>query len=114
MNAEKINLFLATNADNFPKEAIPMIRERLEHLEPEKEMAVHAVNFTSPVVNLLISIFIGEFGIDRFLIGDIGLGVGKLLLFLCCGSGVIWWFIDLFLIMEATRKHNLEKLMQVL
>ena len=43
--------------------------------------------------------------IDRFMIGDTGMGVGKLL---TCGGLGIWTIIDWFLIMGATREKNME------
>ena len=43
---------------------------------------------------LLLSIFIGYLGIDRIYVGDVGLGVLKML---TCGGIGIWWLIDLFL-----------------
>ncbi len=56
-----------------------------------------------PTTILLISIFLGGMGIDRFVIGDTVLGLLKLFSFGGCG---LWWFIDLFLIMEATKGKN--------
>lgn len=47
---------------------------------------------------LLLSIFLGWLGIDRFYLGWMGLGVLKLLTF---GGFGIWWLIDVILI--ATR-----------
>jgi hypothetical protein len=44
---------------------------------------------------LLISFFLGWFGIDRFYLGYTGLGVLKLVTFSLCG---IWYVIDLVLI----------------
>ena len=52
-------------------------------------------------------IFIGTLGVDRFYIGDVGLGIGKLLTGGGCG---IWWLIDIFLITDATKQKNLEQL----
>jgi TM2 domain-containing membrane protein YozV len=47
------------------------------------------------LVALLLSIFLGSLGIDRFYLGHIGLGIFKLL---TCGGLGVWWLIDLILI----------------
>ena len=46
----------------------------------------------SKVVALILSIFLGELGIDRFYLGYIGTGILKLI---TCGGFGIWWLIDL-------------------
>lgn len=118
MEAEKINLFIATKGDRFPSDAIPTIRERLEHLNSDYEMAVLSANYQNPMLVLGISIgqgFIGLPGIDRIMIGDTWLGIGKFALtWLGCGSGLIWWIVDWFLIVGATKQRNLEKFLQVI
>lgn len=106
MDADKVNLFIATKGSNFPAESIPMIKERLLNLPSENEMAVMAMEYTNPILTIVLSVFFGELGVDRFIIGDIGLGIGKLLTGGGCG---VWWLIDLFLIMGATKKKNFEK-----
>lgn len=53
----------------------------------------------SKVVALILSIFLGELGIDRFYLGYICTGILKLI---TCGGFGIWWLIDL--IMIATGK----------
>ena len=53
----------------------------------------------SKVVALILSIFLGELGIDRSYLGYIGTGILKLI---TCGGFGIWWLIDL--IMIATGK----------
>lgn len=108
MDREKINVFLVYKSDMFPSESLPMLKERLEQASPEQDMVILATSLTSPTVTLIVSIFVGAFGIDRFIIGDVGIGIGKLLLTPCCGIG---WLIDLFLIMGATRKKNLKKIL---
>lgn len=47
------------------------------------------------IVALLLSIFLGSLGIDRFYLGYTGLGILKLL---TCGGVGVWWLIDLILI----------------
>ena len=61
----------------------------------------------NPTTVLLLSIFIGYLGKDRIYVGDVGLGVLKML---TCGGVGIWWLIDLFLITDVTKRKNLEML----
>ena len=95
MEAEKINLFIATKGDYFPAETIPMIKERMTYLASDNEMAIMAADYTNPILSIVLSVVLGGYGIDRFLIGDIGIGIGKLLTGGGCG---VWWLIDIFLI----------------
>jgi hypothetical protein len=53
------------------------------------------------IIALLFSIFLGYFGIDRFYMGQVGMGIGKLL---TGGGCLVWWLIDIILI--ATRSSN--------
>jgi len=63
-----------------------------------------------PRTALAISIIGGSLGVDRFYIGDIGLGIAKLL---TLGGLFIWTIIDWFLIMDAARLNNSELMRQV-
>lgn len=55
----------------------------------------------SYLVALLLSIFVGSLGVDRFYMGYVGLGILKLITFGGCG---IWWLIDLILIATKSLK----------
>ena len=50
---------------------------------------------------LLLSIFLGSFGADRFYLGYTGLGIVKLL---TCGGCGIWYWIDLIMICTGSLK----------
>jgi TM2 domain-containing membrane protein YozV len=100
-----------TNAKYFESYQINGIRERLIALEDSKWAMISSIQLKDPTVSLIVSILAGPFGIDRFLIGDTGLGIGKLL---TCGGLGIWTIIDWFLIMGATREKNMQKIQQLL
>ena len=63
------------------------------------------------MVMLIISIFLGYLGIDRFMLGSVGLGILKLLTGGICG---ILWLIDVITVGNQTRKHNFDKVMSIL
>ena len=56
------------------------------------------------LVALLLSIFLGGLGVDRFYLGSIGLGILKLV---TCGGVGVWALIDIILIaMEKMKDGN--------
>lgn len=55
------------------------------------------------LLTLLMSIFFGTLGIDRFMMGHIWLGILKLL---TAGLGGIWWIIDIILIATHFQFKN--------
>lgn len=105
MEAQKVDMFMMSNAKYFEGHQLNTIREQLLAMDDEKWPMVQMVQFKDPTTSLLISIFAGAYGIDRFYIGDTGMGVGKLL---TCGGLGIWAIVDWFLIQGATKQKNLE------
>ncbi len=111
MDANKVDQFLLINSSKFPPEAIPSLRERLLKLDDSKSGILMAYPGKDPTIALILSLLLGGLGIDRFYIGDTGLGLGKLLTGGGCG---IWAIVDWFLIMNATRRKNFEALIPYL
>lgn len=57
------------------------------------------------VLTLIMSILFGGLGVDRFIMGHIGLGILKLI----TGGGFgIWWLIDIILIAIKYDFKNVE------
>ena len=54
---------------------------------------------------LVMSIIFGQLGVDRFIMGHIGLGILKLITAGGCG---IWWLIDLILIATKHEFKDIE------
>jgi TM2 domain-containing membrane protein YozV len=58
------------------------------------------------LILLVLSIFLGGLGVDRFYVGKVGTGILKLLITICSLGTLcwIWWIIDIILI--ATGKFT--------
>jgi TM2 domain-containing membrane protein YozV len=111
MDAQKVDLFIMTNSKFFENRNIPEIRQRLLAADDSIWISLQSMQFKDPTIALIISIAgPGALGIDRFFIGDVGLGIGKLL---TCGGLGIWTIIDWFLIMPDTRSRNLQQLVNI-
>lgn len=111
MDSQKVDLFLAANQKFFSPTQILSIKDRLLALDDDRFAIINGLDYKDPTMMIIISIFAGTLGIDRFILGDTGLGVLKLL---TCGGCYIWTIIDCFLIQGRTRELNYLKLMQVI
>ena len=107
----KADMWVMAHTSYFKPEHMLYIKEVLYTLPPEKIDMLLLVKLHNPTTILLISIFVGEFGVDRFMLGDTGLGVGKLL---TLGGCLVWWIIDIFLIGNRAKDKNYESVLQAL
>jgi hypothetical protein len=111
MEENKVDAYLMTNAKFFAPEQISMIRNKLLEAPDDILLKLHALGLKDPTTLLIVSIVAGGLGIDRFMLGETGLGIAKLL---TCGGLGIWTIVDWFIIMGKTREINIEKLARIL
>ncbi len=106
MDVQRVDMFLMTNARYFEGHQIPIIRDRLLAMDDSRFLQAQTLNLKDPTTMLIISLVAGGFAVDRFMVGDVGLGVAKLL---TCGGLGIWAIVDWFIIMGRAREVNAEQ-----
>jgi TM2 domain-containing membrane protein YozV len=111
MDSQKADMFLMTNAKYFPAELMPQIKSALERADPSKDSFIMMQSFRDPTILLIVSLVAGSLGVDRFMLGQTGMGILKLI---TCGGLGIWAIVDWFLIMGITRDENVYKLKSLL
>ena len=102
-----ITAFLSKNQKKFNPQDILRLKKEFDGMSDAELLALTNTEFKDPTLSLVLSVLVGGLGVDRFYIGDIGAGVGKLL----TGGGLgVWWLVDLFIIQKKTKKNNSEDL----
>ncbi len=111
MEKEKLNMYLMTNSKFFPEENIHMLRQKLENADDDVLTTLSTISLKDPTTTLILSLLLGFMGIDRFYIGDIGLGVLKFFTFGCCG---ILTVIDWFTTYKKAKRNNFNKVINLI
>lgn len=112
MTPDQIRQILMLFQDKIPEEKLMFLKSKLEEAPASKFSEVMCMKYTDPVHILLFSIFLGGLGVDRFVLGDTGLGIAKLLLnWATCG---IWSIVDIFLCYKKAKEKNLNNLLMLL
>jgi len=111
MTEDKVGMFLASNGKYFPASKLILIKEKLLSSDDSKLMVVSSIEYKDPMTFLLISVFLGSLGIDRFMLGDTGMGILKLLTGGLCG---ILWLIDVVTIQDKAKESNYQGIMLLL
>ena len=103
MTKENVNQLMMSLSGKIPEEKAILLKQKLENASDNAVANIASMNLHNPTHILLFSIFLGVFGVDRFMIGDTGVGIAKLLLgWLTCG---IWPIIDIL----YKDERNLER-----
>lgn len=105
MEQNKIDLFTATLNDKFSSEDLMIIRTRLENIDDSRFAQLQCLGYKTPWIMFFVAYFFGFLGVDRFMLGQVGLGLLKLL---TCGGFGLWVIVDLFLVWGNTKKYNFD------
>ena len=111
MTQDRVDMFVMTNQKYLPAEKIVFLKQKLLEADESKFNLVSAVEFKDPTTLLLVSLFLGGLGVDRFMLGETGMGILKLLTAGVCG---ILTIIDWFSVQKKTKELNYNNLMLVL
>ncbi len=111
MEQQKIDMFIMTNQKYFPAEKIMYLKDKLRTMDEEKISLISTIELKDPTTLLLVSIFLGSFGVDRFMLGDTGMGILKLL---TCGVCGILTIVDWFSISKKVKDLNFNNVMALI
>jgi len=110
MDSQKVDMFIVGNSKYFPNEKIPLVKGSLEKLDDSRFTAIQSIPYKDPTILLIVAIFLGGLGVDRFMLGQTGLGVLKII---TLGGVGIWALIDIFTVMKRAREYNFNRFLQV-
>lgn len=111
MTQDKVDMYLLANGKYFPPESLPYIKEKMLAAEDSKYTMIQSLELKDPTAVTIVSVLLGTLGVDRFMLGDIGMGVLKLL---TCGLCGILSIIDWFTVSKKAKEINKNKLFMLL
>lgn len=102
--------YLMANAKYFPSDKIGLIKDKLLHLPEERQTMIQSLELKNPTTTLLLSLLFGGLAIDRFYLGDIGLGICKIISILFI-VGIFWALADIYFCYKKTKEVNFNRFM---
>lgn len=109
MESSKVNALMTKFEGKIPEDQKVILKNKLMKAEDETYDVLDAMSLKNKTTTLLLAIFLGGLGVDRFYIGDVGKGIAKLLLgWLTLG---LWPFIDIFVSYRKAKAKNIQKIM---
>ena len=121
------NIYLYIKDYVSPQQALVLMKE-MEDLPDSAYTPLLSLKLKKPLTSLILSIFLGFLGVDRFFIDDVGMGIGKLICWICSEFftmmlfsfldelfillpvvllvSPIWQIVDMCLISKDTREKN--------
>lgn len=111
MNKATADQWLQLNRKDLPANRMPVLRKMLYNSDAKGEAMLHTIEFVSPTTAVICSVLLGLFGVDRFIVGDVGMGVLKFLTGGLCG---VLYIVDWFLIGGKAKEKNFLTVMNAL
>ena len=111
IDKQKVDMYIMSNQKYFPAEKIMFLKQKLYSIDEDKFSMLSAIELKDPTTLLIISLFLGSLGIDRFMLKDTAMGVVKLLTGGCCG---ILTIIDWFSVQNKAKEMNFNNVMMML
>ncbi len=111
MDQQRVDMYMMSNQKFFPEEKVLFLRDKLELLDDRKFNMIAGMDLKDPSTMCVISVFLGIFGIDRFMLEETGMGVLKLLTL--GGLGVLA-LVDAVSIQKRVKEYNFKRVMRFL
>lgn len=89
---------------------IAMIQQGMTDQQKMMFMSQYNSDKKDRTTALILSLILGTLGVDRFFLGDTGMGILKLCTFGLCGVMTV---IDWFLIMGKADEYNRQKMQEI-
>ena len=124
--------WLMVNNTKLEAKSMPDVTRALEALDEGKASALMGVQIKSPILGLVLTLFLGQLGVGRFYSGSTGRGLVCLLLWvvgiggwvactcmgmregalaaICLGPAAWMMLLDLFCIMGEIKRENTKRL----
>lgn len=102
ISESEIEKYMSEHSKYFEKSEV----SRFKNIISESNITLNELylfKFKAPRIAIILSVFLGWLGIDRFYSGNYIMGVLKLCTF---GLSGFWWIIDWFLIAKAVKVKN--------
>ena len=131
MNQQNVDMFILNKRNFFPDSVMIDIRNKLLSCDDSYLNLILSTEFKNPTYGFLFSVGLGVYGVDRFYIGHIAIGILKLILtisfficliiidiqetpsiilitlFILTLIGVLVWYVfDIFNISKEIKEYN--------
>lgn len=85
MNYQQVDQLIAIYGSKLPYEALGTLREKLLGMD-YNTASIYLAQSKDPTIAIILSVLVGSLGIDRIYIGDVVIGILKLI---TCDSGQV-------------------------